>query len=280
MAKGVSVHIGLNSVDPVHYQGWSGDLAACEFDANDMADLAKERGLETRQVLLTKDATAANVLGALDAAARELESGDLFFLTYSGHGSQVPDVSGDEPDKRDETWVLFDRQATDDEFYSRYAKFKPGVRILVFSDSCHSGSVVRRLPDFLSPGALESRFGATDPDGIAKRVRAMPEAMRDKVYQANKGLYDEVGSKGDERASIQATVALISGCQDNQTSADGSRNGLFTGTFKTVWDAGGFRTYGGLHRRILDQMPPDQSPNLFSYGSGVRAFLRQQPLKI
>lgn len=280
MAKGISVHIGLNSVDPVHYQGWSGDLAACEFDANDMADLAKERGLETKQVLLTRDATAANVLKALDAAARELQSGDLFFLTYSGHGSQIRDISGDEPDERDETWVLYDRQLSDDEFYARYARFRQGVRILVFSDSCHSGSVVRRLPDFLSPDALESRFGGTDPDTIAKRVRAMPQGLRTKVYEANKELYDEIGKKGDERGSIQATVVLVSGCQDNQTSADGDRNGLFTGTFKSVWEAGRFRTYRGLHRRILDTMPPDQSPNLFSYGSDVRAFLRQQPLKI
>lgn len=41
MAKGISLHIGLNSVDPVHYQGWDGKLAACEFDAKDMVALAR-----------------------------------------------------------------------------------------------------------------------------------------------------------------------------------------------------------------------------------------------
>jgi len=40
MAKGAAVTIGLNSVDPVHYQGWSGDLTACEADAKDMAAIA------------------------------------------------------------------------------------------------------------------------------------------------------------------------------------------------------------------------------------------------
>ena len=43
MAKGSSLHIGLNSVDPQHYEGWSGPLNACEADANDMVDLANTR---------------------------------------------------------------------------------------------------------------------------------------------------------------------------------------------------------------------------------------------
>ena len=33
MAKGVSVHIGINEVDPAHYGGWTGALNACEADA-------------------------------------------------------------------------------------------------------------------------------------------------------------------------------------------------------------------------------------------------------
>ena len=33
MPKGHSLHIGLNSVDPAQYEGWDGQLAACEADA-------------------------------------------------------------------------------------------------------------------------------------------------------------------------------------------------------------------------------------------------------
>jgi hypothetical protein len=280
MARGVSVHIGLNSVDPKHYQGWSGDLVACEFDANDMADLAKAQDLEVRDVLLTDDATYSKVSAAIEHAGSELKGGDLFFLTYSGHGGQVRDVSSDEPDSRDETWVLYDRQMIDDEFYALYSRFQPGVRILVLSDSCHSGTVVKQIPTLLRPEVLESRFGSSDPDTIAKRVRAMPSAVQSRVYEANKDLYNNIARSGTEDTDIDATVALISGCEDNQTSADGERNGLFTGTLKEVWKAGGFRTHRGLHRRILNRMPPDQSPKLFAYGSQVLAFLRQKPLQV
>jgi len=40
MPKGISLHIGLNAVDPKHYQGWDGVLQACELDAKDMAAIA------------------------------------------------------------------------------------------------------------------------------------------------------------------------------------------------------------------------------------------------
>ena len=59
--KGMSVHLGLNSVSAAHYGGWSGELMACEFDANDMAALAKSRGIKPT-VLLTKNATRAKSL--------------------------------------------------------------------------------------------------------------------------------------------------------------------------------------------------------------------------
>ena len=43
MAKGFSLHIGVNAVDPVHYSGWSGELAACEFDAESMLEIEVTR---------------------------------------------------------------------------------------------------------------------------------------------------------------------------------------------------------------------------------------------
>src|SRR5215207_4739319 len=95
MARGISLHIGLNSVDPSHYGGWDGTLGACEFDATDMQSIANSRGFEPT-ILLTKSATAAAVKGAIERAANELESGDFFFVTYAGHGGQVPDRNGDE----------------------------------------------------------------------------------------------------------------------------------------------------------------------------------------
>ena len=58
-----SLHIGLNAVSSAAYSGWSGPLAACEFDANDMAAIARTRGMKFT-VLLTAQATRAKALAA------------------------------------------------------------------------------------------------------------------------------------------------------------------------------------------------------------------------
>jgi len=168
--KGWSLHIGLNSVDPDHYGGWSGDLTACEFDALDMAELAKSQGIKPT-LLLTRSGTRAKVLAALRKAAKTLKAGDLFLLSYSGHGGQVTDINADEPDGQDETWCLFDSQLIDDELYFELSRFAAGVRILVLSDSCHSGSVTRELPP--------------PPPPPGQRVKLMPEAVAMRVYAAN-----------------------------------------------------------------------------------------------
>jgi metacaspase-1 len=83
MAIGIALHIGLNSVDPHKYEGWSGPLNACEADANDMADLAHTQGFAAAK-LLTKKATRDAVLKGIADAAKRLKGGDIFFLTYSG----------------------------------------------------------------------------------------------------------------------------------------------------------------------------------------------------
>ncbi len=82
---------------------------------------------------LTKSATRNRVLADLKAAAGRLKKGDIFFLTYSGHGGQVYNTGNDfEPDGYDETWCLYDGELIDDELYAAFAVFAAGVRIFVF----------------------------------------------------------------------------------------------------------------------------------------------------
>jgi metacaspase-1 len=278
MAQGLSIHIGLNSVDPNHYNGWSGKLNACEADAKDMARIASERKFDTTTIL-TKHATADAVSSAISDAAGKLEDGDILFLTYSGHGGQVPDRNGDETDTRDETWVLYDRQLVDDEIYDLYSKFAEGTRILVFSDSCHSGTVNRDIFDAAVPHVIEADMIDTDQP----RTKDMPKDVADSTYEQNKDLYDEIQKShpAAETEEIGSSVILISGCQDNQLSMDGDRNGLFTQQVLAVWKDGDFR---GSHRRFYKavgaKMPPTQSPNYNPVGAKNGRFERQNPLKI
>jgi hypothetical protein len=279
MPKGISVHIGLNLVDPVHYQGWDGKLSACELDAKDMAAIAKTQGFANSQLILTKQATSANVIAAIGDAAKKCTKGDLFLLTYSGHGGQVPDTNHDEAtlpsgqkDNYDETWVLYDRQLVDDELYSLWSKFKSGVRILVLSDSCHSGTVTRAIPSFIDASAKE---------GPASKWLPLPQSLR--VYRANKAEYDAI-QKTTPTAnlkSVRCTTVLISGCMDNQTSMDGPRNGAFTGMLRKVWNNGKFAGgYQAFRNAITSRMPPSQTPNYFVVGAANLAFEAQKPFTV
>jgi hypothetical protein len=282
MAKGVSVHIGLNRVDPTHYQGWDGALRACEFDARDMSDLAEKAGFESRQLLLTEEATADRVTSAIHDACERLEEEDILFLTYSGHGGQVPDTNGDEPaeEARDETWVLYDRQLVDDELFDLWSQFPRGTRIFVLSDSCHSGTVVRGFyTEDLIKEVIE-RYENMDLD--EPRVRSVPEELRGAIYTGNRGTYDAVQERvapGDQ-VDVEAQVILISGCQDNQQSLDGPRNGLFTAKLLETWKGGSFKGYRSFARKIQSKLPPTQSPNYFKTGDVTRSFERERPLTI
>ncbi|HZB35213.1 MAG TPA: caspase family protein [Gaiellaceae bacterium] len=283
MAKGISLHIGLNAVDPSHYDGWDGRLKACEYDARDMEAVAAARGFDTKMIL-TQDATADTALDAIRAAAGELQQDDFLFLTYSGHGGQVPDANTDEPTDepdgpKDETWVLYDRQLVDDELYALWGEFRPGVRVFVLSDSCHSGSVTRDVFDAATPQIIENEM----IDDSSPRTKDLPSDVQEATYRENEQLYRQIqdSHESGEDVEVAARVLLISGCQDNQLSLDGSRNGLFTQTVLGIWADGRFRgSYESFWRAIAGKMPPTQSPNYFRVGSPNREFEWQTPLAL
>ncbi len=284
--RGASLHLGLNRVDPKHYAGWSGALGACEADARDMAALCQSQGLNPK-VLLSAQATRAALAEALATAARALRWGDLFVLTFSGHGGQVPDASKDEPDGQDETWCLFDGQLLDDELYAALATFAAGVRVLVLSDSCHSGTVVRAAPPLTADARQRPRHL---PPEVARRTYAEHAAFYDGLQRQAPGrdvdpdaALARVTKPGRVAAVVKRfrpSVVLIAGCQDNQTSLDGERNGAFTAALLATWNQGAFRgNHTQFHARIRARMPATQSPNLFTLGPAA-AFLAQSPFTL
>lgn len=289
-AQAMSLHIGIDEVSASAYAGWTGPLAACESDAKDMQTIAKAKGIKST-VLLTKKGSRANVLAAFRKAAKALVAGDLFWVSYSGHGGQVPDVSGDEADKQDETWCLYDGQLIDDELYYELSRFKTGVRILVFSDSCHSGTV--------------TRAGPPQPGTPHLRPKLMPRAVAMRAYSEHKDFYDKIqrdvakaaGARVSDPDTALANVAvstrltaivkkfnpaviLVSGCQDNQTAMDGDHNGAFTEQLLKTWNHGAFSgNYAQFHARIRAGLPGTQSPNLFTLGP-AGTFLAQAPFTV
>lgn len=280
--RGWSLHIGMNRIDPEHY-GDDGQLFACHFDAEDMARIARERGFEKVELLLDDQATRDAVKTAIADAADNLKAGDLFLLTYAGHGSQVPDFNADEPDGADETLCLFDGMLIDDELYELWSHFADDVRIVMISDSCHSGSVLRALR---RAGSEETAAGG---EGI--RSRLLPLHIAARTFREHRDFYTAIGRKRlgvGERVLVReldmplrGPVLLISGCQDNQESQDGTANGRFTQELLLVWDEGRFNgDWREFHRRIVAGMPPRQTPNLMLIGRSPEMLAAMPPFSI
>ena len=281
--KGFGLHIGLNEVNSAYYvdengNPWDGKLTACEFDAQDMNNIIEPQGFKTK-LLLTKEATRSLVINELENLSNELVSGDMLVLSYSGHGGQISDTNSDERDDQlDETWVLYDGELIDDELYALLGKFQAGVRIFVLSDSCHSGTVTREIQyrEIISNTNL----------GINRdmsRFRFIPENVQETVYKKNQEFYEKIQRDfpAGERVSIGASVILISGCQDNQLSSDGDRNGLFTGILLEVWNNSSFQGgYVKFHKEIVRRMPVIQTPNYFKIGTNDIHFELSTPFTL
>jgi hypothetical protein len=223
--------------------------------------------------------------------ARTLASGDILFLTYSGHGGQVEGGGSEEDDDLDETWCLYDRQLIDDELYSLFGRFRSGVRILMLSDSCHSGSVARMRVDAGLPSAsdlarsmMPARTGSrATVQPIRSRAAPIEVARANNEAEKDNYIALQAAAAGAEKKVPDAGVLLISGCQDMEESfetADG-KNGQFTAIVKTVWDSGKFKGgYRRFHRAVASRLPPYQNPNLFKAGQVDADFMNQKPFSI
>ena len=238
--------IGIND-----YPGTDSDLSGCVNDAADWAAELGKRGYEVAR-MLDKKATHAAMTKAIGGLIKNAKKGDTLVITYSGHGTWVPDSSGDEPDGRDEGLCPYDIGSVgpllDDDIRAMFAKRGAGVRIILISDSCHSGTVTRGREDDLDPGMPRARFlplEAWMPKGELPRAAARPATWVSGLRRAGSDL-------------------LLAGCMDTEyswdTSFQGRPNGAFTYyALKSLRDAKP-ATYGAWFNAIRAYLPSTRLP--------------------
>lgn len=219
--QALSLHVGLNEVDDRHYAGWKGELKGCETDVRAMKESADSEGWAS-SLMLTGDATREAVTESIRRAAATLKPGGQFLFTNASHGSQMKDFNGDEDTgKPDSTLCLYDCQLIDDELYDIWSRFAPGVWILMVSDSCHSGTVIRVGPQGYDPLAtgLADIVPRSNRKGGPLVPRNMPSDVGRRVQEENEPLYRAIAGQYahvDERiimspqqTSIRASRMLL-----------------------------------------------------------------------
>jgi hypothetical protein len=240
-----AVVIGTN------YEGASYQLSGCVNDAYDWTALLATTGHGVTP-LIGRDATRSAILAELDKAVTRARWGDRIVVTYSGHGTWVPDYDGDELDGRDEAWCPDDMQTagliTDDDLSSVFKDARTGVGILVLSDSCFSGTMTRLLGD-----------------EAAKGVKFLPPYMVTRAGDVVRTAEAETRLPVSRTYTDQAS--LISGCAEPEVSYDawfGRRaNGAFTRAAIDAYRQG--MSLAAWHNAIRDVLPSGdypQSPQL------------------
>lgn len=229
MAGRRALCVGINEFEHLPASSW---LNGCVNDAEDFAAfLQKTLDFADSDITVLSDAqaTKAAVVGELESMVTQAERGELDHLvfSYSSHGTQVPDVNGDEPDRADEALAAYDIRAAgdawnadtvilDDELNQLFGRVPDGVLVEVFLDTCHSGTGLRAID--LLPGRMPKFLLPPSPAGVDDVNERRSVGLRD--------LVTERAQRGQEPA------VLLAACRADQTAADahfdGRANGAFT----------------------------------------------------
>ncbi|WP_420128591.1 caspase family protein [Longimicrobium sp.] len=268
MPKGLSIHIAapVPGKDCEARSTLSGPI----HDAKAMARIAIDAGFEVRG-MLTEKVSGQMVVDALHAVAGELEAGDVLLLTYSGHGVRRFDETGkEEDDSHDEAWCLDDGLYHDDQLHQALAEVPDGVRVVLISDSCHSGTMAM-VPMNLS--AAKSRH----------RRRKHSAAVLAMAREA--GFEDLVlANRLPPQVVLRASVLMIAACRDREEAQDRENNGLFTATLVEKWAGGEFDGgYTEFVRQVAAAVSvanTRQHPGMLFFGPAFPGFAEQRPFAI
>jgi uncharacterized caspase-like protein len=238
--KRLGIFCGLTRLDPAAYDGWEGECPGCDVDVAEMATLAHRRGFDGVIALTNALVTRETMHGVYRDVCERLEAGDLLLLYYSGHGGQVADDSGDEPDDLDETLCWWDGELSDDEIAENLSLIPAGVRVLYVTDSCHAGSNFRgRMKD-------ERSRMKDDPSSLILHPLSLQRAA----------------------AGMRASLLHFGGCADDRYSYGEATGGVFTQAL--IASLGKRRqTYYQWFAKAAKRMPKDQTPVLAEWGQGT-----------
>lgn len=217
----------------INYFGTSSELNGCINDVWKMESLLQQLGWTCIKMVdsLSKSSkmypSTNNMLRQMRKLIRRAKSGDQLFVHYSGHGTYTHDTNGDESDRRDEALCPVEGPViTDDTLRQVLVDQLPAdVCITMLLDCCHSGT------------GADLHYNYEDTSYVKKKMcrrRRIPDEYKavDWISRHSR----RVNSRYEETPQ---EVYCISGCRDNQTSADtvfdGKYSGAMTAAFVRAW---------------------------------------------
>lgn len=197
--------------------GFDGNLRlyGCQNDARAWADTFRGMGYQVAEPML--DASADQIRQAIQTMVGRASPGDSLAIHISSHGTQVPDLGGDEAedsqyaDGLDEAVIGIDYAAggmiIDDE-WPTLLNTRQGVHIVRFHDFCHAGRTSRML---LSP---------------TRRTRSVH--LSEKVALLGAQMATQRGTRGGTAYGEDVPYVTFCACLPSQLAGEEQGQGLFS----------------------------------------------------
>lgn len=205
----------------INYTGTPNQLYGCINDINNMGSyLQKVRKYNSFIIMSDNTAqkpTRANIIAGFKELVQGTKTGDELWFHYSGHGVLTRDTNRDEESGTDSCICPIDFMRagfiSDDIIRSNLAALVPkGVRLYIVLDACHSGT------------GCDLRYKYDDYSYLTNRIATLPEK-----YVPNDWSLQQTNYEFKRYSKTAGEVFCISGCQDEQTSADAFLGGQASG---------------------------------------------------
>jgi len=202
-----------------NYKNTPYELTGCVKDADSVKSFLVSKGVKEQNVfVLTDDSniqpTRDNIIQAFIDLLDRSVSGETLIFSYSGHGSLINTTNFQKPSittHEDNVLVSLDLRPIIDNDFNAIIKtrLKKDVTLFALFDCCHS----RTMFD------LQYNYDISSNDYLGATTMPAEEDLSQPVYISDA---DSVGDTSGQ-------VFFISGCLDDQTSAEASIEGITQG---------------------------------------------------
>jgi hypothetical protein len=232
----------------INYKNTKDQLDGCINDVSNVRTFLETQLGYTEFVMLTDDTplkpTRINILNAINSLVRKIKPGDEAWFHYSGHGILVTDRNGDEDSGFDTCITPIDYNnrrsggglISDDTLRSNLVqKIPSGAKLYVVLDACHSGT------------GCDLRYKYDDSSYVGNRDAAPL------TYVPSEWSLRQTSYEFKRYSKTAGEVYCISGCQDDQESADAfiesdkMYGGALTSTMLSLFKSNDLRVYVWKH---------------------------------
>lgn len=251
-------------------RSWT-NLDGCVNDASAMRDLVIAKyAFENSHIktLFNAEASRDRIITELKSLVQTTKKGDVVFIFYAGHGSQMKNSLSKEADKKDETMVPADAwkkgvaDIRDKELAVYFNQLiDKGVLLTVIFDSCHSGSIGRGNENFLNDPPKARYIEGSDIDAKDATEPARPEERGALIISAAQDFEFAKEHRDENNVAHGAfTLALLKALQ--QQSTDAPVNDIFNSLTAIM------KYYGKTQEPVLAGTDERKNGTLFALPTG------------